>query len=83
MAKNHLPPMGPGRAGLRGPEVAGMTVGSWCPTQDGSGQPECVALIIDLQDGMQFVCRLRSPRLVDEMIQALLRHKRDVWPEAR
>ena len=83
MAKRRLPPMEPGSRPLRGPDVEGISVGSWCPTPDGSGKPECVALSIDLKDGCTIVCRLKTPQTVDAIIQALLRHKRDVWPDAR
>lgn len=74
------PPERLGRA-LIGPTVRSFTVGSWCPSPDGSGQPEAVAISIatDLGD---LVIRLKSPAMVDDTIQMLLRHKRDVWPDA-
>ncbi len=68
--------------GMYGPVVSGYTVGSWCQSQDGSGPPIAVAISIETGIG-DVVLRLKSPRAVDEMIQTLLRHKRDVWPESK
>ena len=66
-----------------GRTVKSFTVGSWCPTMDGSGPAEAVALSIELETGEQLVMRVKTPERVDEIIQMLLRHKRDVWPDAR
>lgn len=81
MSKRRLPPMQQMGAPLVGPNVRGFTVGSWCPTQDGSGPATAVAISIETNLG-DIVLRLKSPAAVDDMIQMLLRHKRDVWPEA-
>ncbi|HEX4149577.1 MAG TPA: hypothetical protein VHY20_11345 [Pirellulales bacterium] len=67
---------------LEGPDVESLTVGSWCPTPDGSGEPEAVAISIRIKCGHDVVWRLRSAPAVDEVIQMLLRHKREVWPDA-
>ena len=65
-----------------GPLTEGFTVGSWCPTPDGSGPVEAVGVSFHLDDDLgEATLRLKSPSAVDAMIQALLRHKRDVWPE--
>ena len=80
--KTRLEPMG-GPHALAGPNVKGFTVGSWCPTPDGSGPPTCVAMSIKLESGADIVMRIKTPERVDEIIQMLLRHKRDVWPHAR
>lgn len=79
--RRRLPP--PGRDGkeLRGRDVESFSIGSWCPTPDGSGAAVCVAITIRVA-GEDLVCRLKSPQAVDLAIQGLLRHKRDVWPDA-
>jgi hypothetical protein len=82
MAKFRLPPSTPGERALRGRNVKSFTVGSWCPTPDGSGPATCVAISIELETGEDIVFRLKTPHAVDQMVQMLLRHKREVWPEA-
>jgi len=82
MSKKRLPLMEPSTGPLMGRNVEYVTVGSWVPSLDGTGIPQCVALSIHLATGEDLVCRLKSPRVVDEIIQSLLRHKRDVWPDA-
>lgn len=67
---------------LIGPDVESFTVGSWCSSLDGSGQPTAVGISVRI-DGIDLVIRLKTPERVDQIVQALLRHKRDVWPEAR
>ncbi|MCG8583718.1 MAG: hypothetical protein MI757_03305 [Pirellulales bacterium] len=74
-----------GPSGQRfGVRITEYTVGSWCPTPDGSGPAEAVAiqLMTDLPD-WSFMLRLKSPAAVDEMIEALKRHRNDVWPDCR
>jgi hypothetical protein len=67
------------RFGLR---VTEYHVGSWCPTPDGTGPAEAVAIQVMTTDPkVTFIIRLKSPAAVDEMIAALQRHKTDVWPE--
>ena len=82
MSKRRLPPMQALGHGLIGPRVHSFTVGSWCPTQDGTGPAVAVAVSIEANLG-DIVLRLKSPEAVDDMIQMLLRHKRDVWPNAK
>lgn len=82
MAKNRLPPSTRGGDELRGRTVKSVTVGSWCPTPDSSGPALAVALAIKLETNEDLVFRMKTPRAVDEIIQLLLRHKRDVWPDA-
>ncbi len=83
--KRRLPPPS-GTQRLQGLTIESYSVGSWCPTPDGSGPAEAVAIAINVRWNAdvqaQFVMRLKSPEAVDAMIQSLLRHKRDVWPEA-
>lgn len=89
MAKNRrLPPMNDKPSGaLFGPTVTGYTVASWCPTPDATGPATAVAIVMNtrlpvLDVDCDIVLRLKSPQRVDEMIQSLLRHKRDVWPDS-
>ena len=77
-------PSGP----LVGPRVLEYTVGSWTPTGDGSGRPEAVAISLKValfkgSPPVDFVVRLKTPEAVDRLIQMLLRHKRDAWPDAK
>lgn len=72
---------------LLGLSLESYTIGDWHPTQDGSGPAAAVALSLRVKssgplDGADMVLRLRTPQAVDTMIQALLRHKRSVWPES-
>ena len=80
-ARELPPPSGP--SGQRfGITVTEYHVGSWCPTPDGSGPAEAVAVqLMTNQPGISFFMRLKSPAAVDEFIAALQRHKVDVWPE--
>lgn len=78
-----LPPTS-GASGQRfGITVTEYIVGDWCPTPDGSGPAEAVSiqLMTDVPD-LSFFMRLKSPAAVEEMIIALERHKRSVWPDA-
>jgi hypothetical protein len=77
-----MPPPISNPIGLMGPQIESFAVGSWCRSQDGSGTPEAVAISITLVGGGDIVLRVKSPQEVDRIIQMLLRHKRDVWPEA-
>lgn len=83
--KRRLPPMSGARS-LVGIGIREYAVGDWCPTTDGSGPPEAVALSLELTGlgdaAVTAVMRLKSPEAVDTMVQALLRHKRSVWPDA-
>lgn len=85
MNRRRLLPTG-GPTALSGVAINSYTVGSWCPTPDGSGPAEAVALSLQVQwrrdEEIDLVLRLKTPQAVDQMIQALLRHKRDVWPDA-
>ena len=77
-------PKAHGPTGQRfGLSVTEYTVGSWCPTPDGSGPAEAVAIqIMTNMPDVSFFMRLKSPAAVDEMIASLERHRRDVWPDA-
>lgn len=60
-------------------------VASWspAPASDPTGKVEAVVLEIKLE-GLEvpFGVRFRSPAALDELVDALLRHRADVWPEA-
>jgi subtilisin-like proprotein convertase family protein len=71
-----------GDRGLVGASVKSFTVGSWVPNQDSSGMAVAVAISIETESHGDLVLRLKSPKAVDDMVQMLLRHKRDVWPGA-
>lgn len=82
MAKHRLPPPSGPSGEMRGRNVKGYSVGSWCPTPDGSGPAVAVGIAIHLETGEDLVFRMETARAVDDMIQLLLRHKRDVWPDS-
>ena len=62
-------------------EVKSISVNEWHPLPDGQGKPEQVHLWIEL-DGFPppLVLRFHSPRAVDELIVALMTHRKSVWP---
>lgn len=73
---------------LIGPAVESFSVGSWCPTSDGSGEPTAVAISVRTKwnrelPAVDIVIRIKSPEELDRVVQMLLRHKRDVWPNAQ
>jgi hypothetical protein len=57
----------------------GYHVVSWSPGRVGEGVP-CteVHLLIDVP-GLTFGLRMKSARALDELVEVLLRHRRDVW----
>jgi hypothetical protein len=71
---------------LMGLTIEDVQVGSWCPTADGTGPAQAVALNIKVRwnrrTRIDMVLRLKSPQAVDELIAALNKHKADVWPNA-
>jgi hypothetical protein len=78
-----MPPPSPfDGKGLVGPQIESFTVGSWCPTQDGTGPATAVAITLEVAGLGDLVMRIKSPMELDRIVQMLLRHKRDVWPEA-
>jgi hypothetical protein len=85
-----MPPPEAAARPLIGPNVNSFTVGSWCPTPDGTGKPEAVAVSIEIDmidmngnpNPVDIVLRIKSPMELDRFVQMLLRHKREVWPEA-
>lgn len=85
--RRRLPPASGPQANLAGVTLEGYVVGSWCPTPNpANSKPEAVSVELQVKLGGQpvsFFLRLKTPHAVDEMIQALLRHKRDVWPDSQ
>jgi len=80
------PPEGPSGE-IFGPPIESFSVGSWCPTPDGRGKPTAVCISVKAKlyrelPSMDIVIRIKSPMELDRVVQMLLRHKRDVWPEA-
>lgn len=82
-APKRLPPSESNPRPLIGLNLIDYTVGEWCPTPDGTGEPTAVAISLQVEGLGDVVLRLKSPQRVDELIQMLLRHKRGVWPESR
>ncbi len=84
--RRRLPPPSRQLHTLTGLSIESYTVGSWCPTPDGTGPATAVGLSLTVVGlapvPVDLVMRLKTPAAVDNMIQSLLRHKRDVWPEA-
>lgn len=75
-----LPPMTGGR-GLGDPvPFVEYSIGSWA--KQAGEPPTAVGLYVLMADGEGILLTLKTPREVDNVIQALLRHKRDVWPDA-
>jgi len=64
----------------------GYHVVSWCPTEDGTGKPEAVGVILPIfgkgDEEIKIMLRLKTRRAVNEMIFALERHREDVFPES-
>jgi hypothetical protein len=65
-----------------GPMVDGFDVVQWCPTRDGTGAPEAVALVFNVRELGDIVVRLRSREVVDRTIAALEEHRDAVWGKA-
>lgn len=82
-SRSGLPPPEHMRRPLIGPNIVDFSVGEWCPTPDGTGKPEAVAISIRTERHGDLVLRLKTPKAVDNLIQMLLRHKRRVWPDSR
>lgn len=80
----NLPPSSRLPHGLMGMEILGYTVCDWCPTPDGTGPAEAVALALQVRWNREtqadLVMRLKTPDAVDQMIAALERHRNSVWP---
>lgn len=64
--------------------VEEVTVGSWTSDAEGEAKPTAVCIELKLAANVlpPMYFRMHSPEVVDTMIQSLLRHKRQVWPES-
>lgn len=56
----------------------GCDVASWCPTPDGTGPATQVHLVCSA-DQARFVVRLKSGKVCDSLIEALQKHRADVF----
>lgn len=82
--KTHpLPDAQPMGKPIFAPLTLGYDVGAWCPTPDGSGKPEAVAMSIHVDGGLEVLLRLKSRAEVNRLVAVLLRHADDVWPEGK
>lgn len=80
-----LPPMNRRTTQLSGFKLTGYTVGSWSDTPEEEPTAVGLSLHVDIDATpapVDFVLRLKTPASVDTLIQSLLRHKRNVWPDA-
>ena len=67
-------------ARLRFLDICRLEVASWGPQSDGKGPQTQVHLVIDLHGpGLPLIMRLKSRRIVDELIKALESHRDEVW----
>ena len=65
-------------------EIDKITVVEWHPLPDGQGKPTQVHLWCQLRDWPHpLVMRFHSPRAVDELIVALITHRRGVWGKSK
>ncbi len=59
----------------------GYDVYSWSPGKAGEGVPSTeVHVVLPVAGDLSVVLKLRSPRALDELVGALLQHRKDVWP---
>ena len=74
------PRIPPANTQLIGPKVQdGVVVAEWCPTPDGSGPATAVALIFNVREFGDIVMRLKSRRVVEELIENLKTHADNVF----
>ena len=61
-------------------DIDSISVNEWHRLPDGAGEPEQVHLWVEVKDfGYPFVVRFKSPEAVDELIVALMTHRKGVW----
>lgn len=61
-------------------DVRGISVNEWHALPDGEGDPEQVHLWLEVEGFPgPFVVRFKTARPVDELIVALIAHRRGVW----
>lgn len=62
----------------------GYQIIEWHPTQDGTGPATAVCLVLPVViqgERGSLMLRLKSERAVNEMIEALEKHRNGVWPK--
>jgi len=70
-------------AGLAFLEIESLDVAEWCPTPDGSGRPEQVHLVITVAGApAPLRMRFKSARTIGRLINALRKHRDNVWPQS-
>lgn len=67
-------------AGVAFLEVEDIEIAEWCPTDDGTGPPEQVHMIIKVGGLSPLRLRFKSPRTLNNVIGALRKHRDNVWP---
>lgn len=68
-----------GPRSLVGATIEEYTVGSWCPTPDGTGPATAVCIELRVDGLPPLIMRLKTPAAVNKMIAALEKHRDDVW----
>lgn len=60
-----------------------ITVAEWCPNVEGEN-PTQVHLIVEPDDSdFSIALRFKGTRLLDQIINALIESRRNVWPDAQ
>ena len=59
-----------------------LTVTEWCPNPDREN-PTQVHMVIEIEDGdFSMAIRFKGTETLDKIINALIKHRRNVWPAA-
>lgn len=61
-------------------QIEHYTIGQWCPSPDGSGKPEAIAISFKIADGCEIFFRLKSRHMVNTFIEIMEKHRDEVWP---
>lgn len=63
-------------------EIEGLDVVEWHSLPDGRGRPEQVHILSNIKGSkVKLVMRLKSRRILDELVAALIEHGDAVWPK--
>ena len=69
-------------AGMEFYPIESIEVAEFHESNDGSGDPTQVHLILDIEGApAPFIMRFKSRPAVDELIVALMTHSKAVWPD--
>ena len=61
--------------------IEGLTIAEWCPNPN-KEDPTEVHLVIELEDtDFSMVVRFKGTEMLDQVIQALIQNRRNVWPD--